>query len=106
MAVGDPAKPVTPSQSLIVRLGKRLRPWFNTMIATTSLAPNDPVLDTALFPWIATLEANWEAIRREAVMVLRHQEAVPPLNAISPDHARIAAGGRWRSFFSTVTATE
>lgn len=96
-----PVPPVGPSkaQSLVVRLGKRLRPWFNAQIARASLAPNDPVLDVALFPWIATLEANWETIRREAAAVLRHQDAVPPLNEISPDHARIAAGGRWRSFF-------
>jgi len=88
-----------PRRSWVVRLGKRLRPWFNARIARASLVSNDPVLDVALFPWIATLEANWDAVRREAEAVLRHQAAIPPLNAISVDHARIAADGRWRSFF-------
>lgn len=98
-ARADAASPPSPQRSWVVRLGKRLRPWFNAQIARASLVPNDPVLDVTLFPWIATLEANWEVIAREAAAVLRHQDAVPPLNEISADHARIAADGLWRSFF-------
>lgn len=88
-----------PPRPWLVRLGKRLRPGFNAAIARSSLAPNDPVLDPAQFPWIAHLEGHWDAIRREAAAVLQNQAAVPPLKDISPDHARIAADGRWRSFF-------
>jgi beta-hydroxylase len=69
------------------------------MIARGSLVPNDPVLDACLFDWILALEAAWPAIRDEAGAVLARQQAIPPLNEISPDHARIAGDGKWRSFF-------
>lgn len=92
-ALSDP-----PARPLAVRLGKRLRPWINDRLAGHSLVPNDPVLDPGLFPWIAGLRSHWREVRAEADRVLRHREAVPPLDAISPDHARIADGG-WQSFF-------
>lgn len=90
---------VKPARPWIIRIGKRLRPWVNRQIARASLVPNDPVLDAALFDWTADLSAGWEDIRNEALTVLRHQAAVPPLNEISPDHARIASDGKWQSFF-------
>ena len=37
------------------------------------------------------LEEEWEAIRDEALAVLKQRDAVPPLKEISPDHARLAA---------------
>uniref|UniRef100_B0T930 Aspartyl/Asparaginyl beta-hydroxylase n=1 Tax=Caulobacter sp. (strain K31) TaxID=366602 RepID=B0T930_CAUSK len=88
-----------PRRPLIVRIGKKLRPWFNGVIARSSLVPNDPVLDPALFDWTATLTSAWPVIRAEAEGVLRHRDAVPPLHAISPDQARIAGDGQWKSFF-------
>lgn len=45
------------------------------------------------------LQAMWIGIRQEALQVMRHIEAVPPLREISPDHRRIAVDDRWRSFF-------
>ncbi|WP_211051269.1 aspartyl/asparaginyl beta-hydroxylase domain-containing protein [Parasphingorhabdus halotolerans] len=38
-------------------------------------------------------------IATEASQILRFRDAVPPLKEISPDHARIAGDGNWRSFF-------
>lgn len=87
------------ARPLTIRLGKKVRPWLNRVIAHYSVVSNDPVLDAARFDWTLDLERHWQAIRSEAERILRHQEAVPPLEEISPDHARIAAGGKWRSFF-------
>ncbi len=91
--------PLTPPRPLIVRLGKRLRPWINRVIAGASRVPNDPVLNQSLFPWMKALRAAHADIQAEAQRILAHSEAIPPLNEISPDHARIAADGKWRSFF-------
>lgn len=98
LAADAAARPKS-KRSWVVRLGKRLRPGFNAVIAHASRVSNAPVLDASAFAWIATLEANWALIAREAMTVLSHQDAVPPLAEISADHARIAADGRWRSFF-------
>lgn len=83
----------------IVRAGKRLRPTVDRLIARWSRIPNAPVLNPADFSWVPLLEASWQTVRDEALRVLAHRDAIPPLNAVSPDHARIAGDGKWRSFF-------
>ena len=88
-----------PNRPLIIRLGKHLRGVFDRLIASSSLVSNAPVLDVRDFPWTASLRANWQAIRDEAMAVARHREAVPSLAAISPDHRAIAEMDKWRSFF-------
>ena len=87
------------AQPFAIRLGKRIRPAVNDLIAGQSTVGNAPVLPVAAFPWIAGLLADWTAIRDEALAVTRKTEAVPPLGLVSPDHARIARGEEWRSFF-------
>lgn len=84
---------------LIIAIGKRLRGTFDRLIGASSLVPNDPVLDPALFPWTQTLRDNWEAIRDEAVAVALHGNAAPSLVTISPDHKGIAEVDSWKSFF-------
>jgi ornithine lipid ester-linked acyl 2-hydroxylase len=84
---------------LSIRLGSRLRPHLDQMMAPFSIVGNDPVLDDRHFPWAAALRAHWRAIRKEALAVTRNPEAVPTLSSISPDHQRIGADQGWRSFF-------
>lgn len=85
--------------TLLVRIGKRLRGTFDWLIGTSSLVPNDPVLDAADFPWTAMLRDHWRDIRDEAIAVALHDAAAPSLADISPDHRGIAEVGKWRSFF-------
>jgi len=101
MVAADRAAAVSPvpRRPWAVRIGKRLRRTVDRIIARSSLVPNDPVLDARLFAWTALLRDNWQAIRDEALAVTRNPDAVPALAAISPDHKRIAADDRWRSFF-------
>jgi aspartyl/asparaginyl beta-hydroxylase (cupin superfamily) len=93
------APPAVPRRPLVLRLGKKLRRHVDAIVARSSLVPNDPVLDPAAFDWTALLRDNWQAIRDEALAVTRNTDAVPALNAISPDHKRIASDDKWRSFF-------
>lgn len=83
----------------LIRLGKKLRNGGNWIAGWQSLIPTDPVLSHEHFEWTAGLASEWQTIAMEARQILNHREAIPPLNKISPDHARIAADGRWRSFF-------
>ncbi|ONF97493.1 aspartyl/asparaginyl beta-hydroxylase domain-containing protein [Sphingomonas jeddahensis] len=88
-----------PGRPLIIRFGKHLRGVFDRLIASSSLVPNDPVLDVRTFPWTQTLRDNWETIRDEATAVALQGEAAPSLATISPDHRSIAQINMWRSFF-------
>lgn len=84
---------------LIVRVGKRLRGVFDRLIASSSLVPNDPVLDVRDFSWTAPLRREWQAIRAEAMAVAMVGDAAPSLATISPDHRSIARVNMWKSFF-------
>lgn len=81
----------------LFEIGKDLRPRIDRVIMRGSLLPDRAILDTAWMPWIAMLERNWEQIRDEAVR-LRTRD-IPALGDLSPDHGRIAADHRWKSFF-------
>lgn len=85
-------------RSFLYRTGKKLRPWFDDLQAKSSLVGNPPVFDPATFAFTAELERNWEAIRVEALKVLESEE-IPVLPDISPDHGRLGADRKWKSFF-------
>lgn len=98
MPIADPA-PGPVRRPWLLRTGKKLRPLVNRAAARASLVPDAPVLDQRLLPWTGAIAAQWQAIRNEAEQVLTSGAPIPALNRISPDHARIARGDSWRSFF-------
>jgi ornithine lipid ester-linked acyl 2-hydroxylase len=87
------------NRPLVIRLGKHLRGVFDRLIASSSLVPNDPVLDVRDFAWTELLRAEWQAVRDEALAVALRGRAAPSLATISPDHRAIAEVDMWRSFF-------
>jgi beta-hydroxylase len=88
-----------PPLPFLFKVGKKLRHRVSALVARSSRVGDRPVLDPALFPWIAGIEARWPEIRDELVALLDKREAIPPLADLSPDHRRIAPPGKWKSFF-------
>ena len=95
----DPELRMEPNRPFIIRFGKHLRGVFDRMIASSSLVPNDPVLDVRDFAWTQLLRNQWQTIREEAIAVALQGQASPSLATISPDHRAIAKANMWRSFF-------
>ena len=91
--IGQTKRPLT------IRIGKKLLPHVDQLMAPFSLVETEPVLDPAQFAWAAALRNDWQAIRDEALAVTRIPDAVPALSNISPDHQLVAADQGWRSFF-------
>lgn len=91
--------PVQLRKHWAITLGKNLRNTANNISQRQSKIPTDPVLGPEIFDWTNSLRDSWHDIATEAQQILQHRSAIPPLNEISPDHARIAADGKWRSFF-------
>jgi len=81
----------------LFQIGKDLRPRIDRIVMRGSLLPDQAILDTSGMAWVAMLERNWERMRDEDVRI-RAQD-IPSLGDLSPDHGRIAADRRWRSFF-------
>lgn len=92
--------PAATKRPLLIRVGKRLRGFFDRIIGASSLVSNAPVLNVRDFAWTQLLRDNWEAIRDEALATaLAREDAAPSLASISPDHRAIAPVNQWRSFF-------
>ncbi|SIO04073.1 beta-hydroxylase [Parasphingorhabdus marina DSM 22363] len=87
------------SRPLILRIGKKLRKKANLLASSQSLIPTTPLHQSDIFPWTSQLGEQWQGIAAEAAGILQNRSAVPPLKDISPDHARIAGDGNWKSFF-------
>jgi len=50
------------------------------------------------FPWVAALEADWQAIRAELDAVMLRHEPIPPFQEISPEQAAITQDDRWQTY--------
>jgi beta-hydroxylase len=103
-ATPDAIQPDAPMRAdanrpFLIKYGKYLRGFFDWLIESSSLVPNDPVLDVRDFEWTQKLRANWQAIRNEAIAAALERRPAPSLASISPDHRAIAPINKWRSFF-------
>jgi ornithine lipid ester-linked acyl 2-hydroxylase len=77
----------------------RLLPALDRLTLSCSTVEEHQIFPNSLFPWAARLEANWQAIRAEADVVLKNRRAIPPVRNLSPEHRQIAVDDRWRSYF-------
>src|SRR6202008_1609134 len=63
-----------------------------------SLASDLPRNGGIDYPALHAFVSNWEGIREEVVEILKHREAVPLFQEVSPDQMRIPKGNNWRTF--------
>src|SRR5262245_45622624 len=82
----------------VKRLGKRLIRGLANFLGRQSIVGDEPILDTAKFPFLKPFVDNWETIRGEVREILKHREAVPLFQEVSIDQMRIAKGNNWRTF--------
>ncbi len=85
-------------KKFIKRFGMRLIRRLRDTLASQSLVSNDPVLDAKQFPALDAFSEHWEEIRDEVKEILKHREAVPAFEEVSPDQMKIAKGKLWRTF--------
>lgn len=83
----------------LVQVGRRSRRHLDRFFAHQSEVGNPSLFDQSTFGWSHILQDHWRDIEAEMQHVLHHQQAIPPLVKISPDHQGIAADGKWRSYF-------
>lgn len=85
-------------REFVKKHGTRLFRRIDRYFARNSLVPNDPVLNSNLFPWAIEFERNWEKVRSELMNILRHRDELPFFQEISPDQSRISPDKKWRVF--------
>ena len=87
------------SRPWVIRIGSKLRGRIDRISTASSKIPVEPVLSDSYFSWTKELADNWQDIAAEAEAVIKHRDAIPPLNELSPDHRNTGRDGKWRSFF-------
>lgn len=96
-----PEKPAAlkqPVRRKVKAWGKRLTRWMARHQSRVSLVPDTPFFDPAQFPFLDEIQARWQEIAQETQGVLKHREAIPGFQDISPDQYRIATEKNWRTF--------
>lgn len=81
----------------LYHLTKGLRDNLDRFVMHYALLPDRTIFSERDLPWIEMIRANWQSIRAEAIAI--RAADIPSLGDISPDHGRIAADRRWRSYF-------
>ncbi len=79
-------------------MGKRLTRGLAGFLGGQSLVGDTPILDSAQFPFLKSFTGSYPAILAEAREILKHREAIPYFQEVSPDQMRIAKGNNWRTF--------
>ncbi|MCZ6764976.1 MAG: aspartyl/asparaginyl beta-hydroxylase domain-containing protein [Alphaproteobacteria bacterium] len=57
-----------------------------------------PILDRTYFDFLGPFEEGWVDIRRELDEILRHRDAIPLFQEVSPAQKKISKGENWRTF--------
>ena len=87
-----------PLRKRIKKFGKRMTRRIAGVQSRNSLVPDTPFIDNSHFPFLQEYEDRWEEIRDEARQILKHREAIPGFEQISPDQHRIAKAQKWKTF--------
>jgi ornithine lipid ester-linked acyl 2-hydroxylase len=82
----------------VKKYGRALTRRLAIFLGKQSLVGDTPVLDSRHFPFLDSFTDNWEAIRDEAREILKHRDAIPAFQEVSPDQKKISKGKNWRTF--------
>lgn len=82
-----------------VALGLWLIKHIERVLIRHSLVPDSPFLEPSQFPWVQTLEADWELIRAELDRLLEAPERIPNFQDISRDQYNLTRDNKWKSWF-------
>src|SRR5579884_260900 len=84
---------------LTIKLGEAVLAPIERFIGRRSLVGDATFFPLERFPWVERVEANWEAIREEALALLEHQDELANFQDISKDQLEITDDDRWKTFF-------
>ena len=85
-------------RKIIKKYGKKSIRRLADFLGKQSLVGDTPVLDSKHFPFLESFTDNWRTIRDEATVILKHREAIPAFQEVSPDQKKISKGTNWRTF--------
>ncbi len=76
-----------------------IRPYVERAITLLTSDGKRVFFDTAAFPWVRRVEADWAAIRAEMDELLKEHAAIPNFQDLSEDQQVLTQGTDWKTFF-------
>jgi beta-hydroxylase len=83
---------------IVKRCGRALIKATANLVSRQSLVADRPVHDARDFPFLTSIEENWEKIDGELEDLLRDRDRLPPFHKISRDQKHISKGEGWKVF--------
>lgn len=93
-----PASLNKPVRKFVKRTGKKAMRLVARIQSRASTVPDTPFIGNEHFPFLKEFEDRWEVMRDEVREVLKHRDAIPGFEQISPDQHRIAKAQQWKTF--------
>lgn len=83
----------------VIKTGHALTRGIAQFQTAQSLIGDPALADNKSFSFVPMLEANWQAVRDEALEIIKFRDAVPLFEEISTDQKNISRSSTWRTFF-------
>jgi aspartyl/asparaginyl beta-hydroxylase (cupin superfamily) len=83
-------------RKFVKNAGRSLTRRLANFLGRQSLVEDQPIVPAHHFPFLQNFTGNWQMIQKEAREILRHRDAIPAFQEISPDQHKLATGKNWR----------
>ena len=81
------------------KLGRKFIWSLDGYFGRASKVGDHHFFDTAGFPWVPAIEADWRKVRAELDTVMRRSSDLPNIQDIAKDHLHLTQDDGWKSFF-------
>ncbi len=89
----------TPSRSLGQRFARGLGNVAERLVVGFSVHGDVPVFDSAAFPWVKGVEADWARVRLELDRIMTFRDQMPSFQDIMKEVGNIQQDDDWKTFF-------
>ena len=90
---------LNPNRTFFDRCGIALQSGMEWAVARVSPLGDPSIYDPRHFPWVAELEREWGAIRRELDTVMTFRDQMPSFQDILKEVGAIQSDDQWKTFF-------
>ena len=90
---------LNPNRTWLDRCGIAIQSGMEWAVTRVSPLGDPHIYDTRQFPWVAGIEAEWQAVRKELDAVMTFRDQMPSFQDILKEVGAIQSDNNWKTFF-------
>ena len=90
---------INPPTTITGKTLQALQNGLESTVAKVSVHGDQPIYDSAVFPWAAEVEAGWKNVRAELDQVLKFRDQIPSFHEILKEVTTITTDNQWKTYF-------